>query len=64
MKVHLDRSRCSGHARCYAVDPDRFPIDDGGYSVVEDHEVPTGDEAVFRAGVAACPEAALTLDES
>jgi ferredoxin len=32
MRVSLEQSKCVGHAQCYAVDPDLFPIDDSGYS--------------------------------
>ncbi|MGH3636087.1 MAG: ferredoxin, partial [Mycobacterium sp.] len=39
MKVRLDQSKCVGHAQCYAVDPELFPIDDSGYSILEEHEV-------------------------
>ncbi|MCV7179303.1 ferredoxin [Mycolicibacterium sphagni] len=63
MRVRLERSRCVGHAQCYAVDPDLFPIDDMGYSILEDHEVASEDEQITRAGVASCPEEALILDE-
>ncbi len=61
MKVRLDRSKCMGHAQCYAVDPDLFPVDDEGYSVLEPHDVAPGDADAVRQGVAACPELALTL---
>lgn len=63
MKVHLERSRCAGHAQCYAVDPDIFPIDDDGYCIMEDHTVAPGDEETTRAGVDSCPELALTIEE-
>jgi ferredoxin len=63
MKVRLEQSRCVGHAQCYATDPDLFPIDDSGYSTLEDHEVDPADEQTVRNGVAACPELALTLEE-
>lgn len=63
MKVRLDRSKCAGHAQCFAVDPGLFPIDDDGYSILEAREVSPGDEEVTRAGVAACPELALILEE-
>jgi ferredoxin len=62
MKVRLEQSRCVGHAQCYAVDPDQFPIDDSGYSTLETHEVELKDAAVVRAGVAACPESALIIE--
>lgn len=63
MRVRLGRSKCVGHAQCYAVDPDLFPIDDSGYSILEDHEVRREDAQVTRDGVASCPEMALILDE-
>lgn len=63
MKISLDSAKCVGHAQCHAVDPDMFPIDDAGYSTLEAHMVPVGDEGVARQGVAACPEQALVLEE-
>jgi ferredoxin len=39
VKVRVEHSRCVGHAQCYAVDPEIFPIDDSGYSTLEEHEV-------------------------
>jgi ferredoxin len=52
-----------GHAQCYSVDPDLFPLDDSGYSILEEHEVKPEDEDKTRQGVAACPEGALILEE-
>ncbi|MCV7252315.1 ferredoxin [Mycolicibacterium fluoranthenivorans] len=63
MKIRLDRPKCAGHAQCYAVDPDLFPIDDDGYSILEPHIVGAGEEQAIRDGVASCPELALILDE-
>ena len=63
MKVRVEQSRCVGHAQCYAVDPSLFPIDDSGYSTLEEHEVAPPDVQVTRDGVASCPETALILDE-
>jgi ferredoxin len=62
MKVRLEQARCVGHAQCYAVDPELFPIDDSGYSSLQQYEVKPGDEALVRDGVAACPELALVLE--
>ncbi|WP_077098106.1 ferredoxin [Mycobacterium terramassiliense] len=64
MKVRLEKSRCVGHAQCYAVDPELFPIDASGYSTLEEHEVRPEDEQVTRDGVASCPEMALILEEN
>lgn len=63
MWVRLDRFRCVGHAQCYAVDPELFPIDESGYSVLEDQLVQPQNEQTVRDGVAACPEMALILEE-
>lgn len=63
MKVRLEQPKCVGHAQCYAVDPDLFPIDESGYSTLEEHEVPPEDAQLTRDGVAACPEMALILEE-
>ena len=63
MKVRLEQSKCVGHAQCYAVDPSLFPIDESGYSTLEEHEVRSEDAQLTRDGVAACPEMALILDE-
>ncbi|QRY42727.1 ferredoxin [Mycolicibacterium boenickei] len=63
MKIRLDAERCVGHAQCYSVDPDMFPVDDAGYCILEAHVVSPGDEEIARAGVQACPEQALVLDE-
>ena len=63
MKVRLDRPKCVGHAQCYAVDPRLFPIDESGYSILQEHQVSPEAEQVIRDGVAACPEMALIIEE-
>jgi ferredoxin len=63
MKVRLERGKCTGHAQCYAIDPELFPIDDDGYSILQEHAVAPGDEQVIRNGVAACPEVALVIED-
>jgi ferredoxin len=63
VKVRLEQSKCVGHAQCYAVDQELFPIDDSGYSILQAHDVRPEDEQVVRDGVAACPELALLLEQ-
>jgi ferredoxin len=63
VRVRLEKSKCVGHAQCYAVDPDLFPIDASGYSILDDREVAPEDEELTRDGVASCPEMALVIDE-
>ena len=55
---------CGGaSAFLYAVDPNQFPIDESGYSILEEREVAPEDLQVTRDGVASCPEMALIIDE-
>jgi ferredoxin len=63
MKVRLDRATCVGHAQCYAIDQNLFPVDDGGYSTLQEREVEPKDIAIVRTGVGACPELALVLED-
>lgn len=63
MQVRLERSKCVGHAQCYAVDPQLFPIDESGYSILRARQVRPEDEQLTRDGVASCPEMALILQE-
>jgi ferredoxin len=63
VRVRLEKSKCVGHAQCYAVDPDLFPIDESGYSILEERAVRPEDVQLTRDGVASCPEMALIIDE-
>ena len=63
MRVRLEKSKCVGHAQCCAVDPDLFPIDESGYSILEEREVRPEDVQLTRDGVASCPEMALIIEE-
>lgn len=61
MKALIDMTKCSGHARCYQVDPDLFDIDDSGYALRPEFEIPADAEDRARDSAAACPERAITL---
>lgn len=61
MKVKVDHQRCQGHARCYALAPELFELDDSGYIRPGDVEVPLGKEALAQRAVRACPERALSM---
>jgi len=63
MKVTVDKDKCTGHARCAVFGPDIFELDDNGYCAIDVLEVPTGLEAQARAGVANCPERAISIEE-
>jgi ferredoxin len=57
VKIRVDNAKCTGHAQCYAVDPDLFPIDDDGYSILRPREVKPGDEQVTPRGRGCLPRA-------
>jgi ferredoxin len=63
MRVRVDKNLCTGHARCYSIDPELFELDDVGYSVVDSEEVPPGSEERARQAVLNCPEHAISLDD-
>jgi ferredoxin len=64
MRVHVDREKCQGHNRCYALAPELFEVDDFGYSSeVSDGVVPEGLEEKARLAVANCPEYAISVTE-
>lgn len=60
MKIQVDSSKCQGHARCFALAPDLFDIDEYGMSTVKgDGNVPTALEERARLAIANCPEFAI-----
>ena len=63
MKVRGDRAAWAGHALCHGIDDQLFPLDDDGYTALEVQEVAPHEEERARAGVDACPEQALSLDD-
>jgi ferredoxin len=63
MKIVVNTTLCSGHARCASVAPELFTLDDNGYVGFAEKPVPAGMEAQAERGRRACPERALTLEE-
>jgi ferredoxin len=65
MRVSIDRGLCQGHARCAALVPELFDIDDEGYGVVRPgcEHVPAGDLQALLA-VDNCPEQAIKLGDA
>lgn len=63
MRIHIDEKLCSGHGRCYTLEPTVFQADDDGYPLQRGHdvEVAAADEASARRGVANCPEGAISV---
>ena len=61
MKIELMQGKCVGHARCAAVAPDVFELDDNGYLTPGVKDVPAGQEAAAMRGARACPERAILV---
>jgi ferredoxin len=56
--------KCSGHGRCYVLEPGLFEPDDDGYAVIVNRVVSgEADIASARRAAAACPEGAILLTE-
>lgn len=63
MKIRIEKAQCTGNARCHAVAPHLYPLDDDGYIAIEGFEVPPGEEALARRGARACPERIIFIVE-
>jgi ferredoxin len=63
MRITVNKGLCSGHARCNAVAPDVYPLDECGYSAIESIQVASAAERAAREGAEVCPERAITLTE-
>ena len=61
MKITVNHAICQGHARCAALAPNIFRLDDNGYILPGDIEVAPGEEKLAARGARACPERALAV---
>jgi ferredoxin len=61
VKVSIDLDKCCGHARCYAIDSELFQLDDSGYALHADIDIPPGAGDKARQAVTECPERAISL---
>jgi ferredoxin len=65
VKIRIDRTRCTGNARCWAIAPGLYPLDDEGYIASDGFDVPVDQEALARRGARACPERVIeVIDEA
>jgi ferredoxin len=62
MKIRINKAGCVGNARCAAVAPELFPLDDDGYIAVAEVDVPPGQEALAHRGARACPERIIVVE--
>jgi ferredoxin len=62
VKIVVNSEKCQGHARCYALAPELFDVDDYGQSTVRiDGDVPAALEEKARLAAANCPEFAIEV---
>lgn len=63
MRIIVHRERCQGHARCWAMAPGVFELDDEGYVLPGDIAVAPEDEKIAWRGAKSCPERAVEVEE-
>ena len=64
LRVRVDRDRCQGHARCFALAPQLFELDQfGNARELCDGAVPASLETKARLAQANCPELAIDVIE-
>ena len=64
IKVRVNRRRCQGHARCAALAPELFELDDFGEGrAIGDGVVPPDLHDRAHLAKANCPESAIGIEE-
>jgi len=63
MRIRVLNDKCQGHARCAAQTPGLFILDDDGFIMPGDIEVPAGQERAAWLGAKSCPERALVIED-
>jgi len=64
LRIHVDPDKCQGHARCKALAPELFTLDEfGNAHEVGDGTVPAGLEEKAYLARANCPEIAIDVIE-
>lgn len=63
MRIRVIREKCQGHARCWAQSPGIYALDDEGYILPGDIDVPEEHRRAAWMGAKSCPERALIIEE-
>ena len=63
VKVKVNVSGCVGHARCEAVAPEVYELDDNGFNTTPSKEVDNALKAQAVRGARSCPEQIITVKE-
>jgi len=65
LKIRVDPDKCQGHARCKALAPELFDLDEyGNAREIGDGMVPAGLEDKAYLAKANCPEIAIEVTET
>jgi ferredoxin len=64
MRITVDKAKCAGHARCAAVAPQVYELDDNGYIAFAEKTVPEQLEKAALRGARACPERIISTERS
>jgi len=64
VKIRIDRIACKGHGLCAELLPELISLDDWGFPVVAEGEVPRLLEPHAKRAVSACPTLALALERT
>jgi len=63
MRIVLDESKCSSLGMCESVAPEVFEVGDDGALTVLNPSPPEDQRALMEEAVAACPTAALSIED-
>jgi ferredoxin len=63
MKIKVDFDLCESNALCEAIAPDVFELDDDDYLQLKTEQTTPENLDEVRRAVAACPRAAISLEE-
>lgn len=64
MRIIVHREKCQGHARCAAMAPHIFELDDEGYILPGDLAIAPEQERDAWRGAKSCPERALEIEKT
>ncbi|MBO9376640.1 ferredoxin [Sphingomonas histidinilytica] len=63
VRIKVNVAGCVGHARCAAVAPEVYELDENGFNVTAEKEVPEALRAQAVRGMRACPERIISIEQ-
>jgi ferredoxin len=63
IKIKVNVEGCVGHARCWAVAPEVYELDDNGFNVTPEKLVDEALRLQAIRGLRACPERIISIEE-